>query len=232
MSDRDFALELLFNISAAMMHQSRLCEELVLWSSCEFGLITISDQFSTGSSIMPQKKNPDVAELIRGKTGRVYGNLIGLLTVMKGLPLAYNKDMQEDKEGVLDSAATVTNALVILEAMIGSMTVNSGAMLNAAKKGHLTATDLADQLVKKGVAFRDAHEITGRAVALAEQKGVDLSELEYDELRVIDSRIDSDMLVHLSLFNSMNARNSEGGTSEAQVHKQIAFFKQWLGDNR
>ncbi|GHV59986.1 argininosuccinate lyase [Campylobacterota bacterium] len=227
-SDRDFALELLFNISAAMMHFSRLCEELVLWSSSEFRFITISDQFSTGSSIMPQKKNPDVAELIRGKTGRVYGNLIGLLTVMKGLPLAYNKDMQEDKEGVLDSVVSIINSLKILEAMIKSMTINSGAMLNAAKKGHLTATDLADQLVQKGVAFRDAHEITGRAVALAEQKGVDLSELGYDELRTVDDRIDHAMLAHLSLFNSMNARNSEGGTAEVQVHKQIAFFKRWL----
>ena len=177
-SDRDFALELLFNISLIFTHASRLCEELILWSSQEFGYISISDAFSTGSSIMPQKKNPDVAELIRGKTGRVYGNLIALLTVMKGLPMAYNKDMQEDKEGVFDSVRTASTSLVILREMLKTTTWRKENMLKACKMGHLSATDLADYLVSAyNEPFRLAHNITGRLVALAESRGKDLSEL-------------------------------------------------------
>ena len=228
-SDRDFALEILFNIATMMMHISRLAEELILWSSYEFRFITISDEYATGSSIMPQKKNPDVPELLRAKTGRAYGNLMGLLTVMKGLPLAYNKDMQEDKEGVFDSVKHAKISLEILDAVLSTMQVNKEQMEKAAKIGHLTATDLADYLVEKvGVPFREAHFITGKAVALAEQKGIDISDLTYDELRSIDERIASDVVEYLNLRNSMNARNSYGATSEEQVAKQIAYFEEFL----
>ncbi len=228
-SDRDFALEMLFNISVLFTHISRLSEELILWSSYEFRWITMSDKFSTGSSIMPQKKNPDVAELLRGKTGRVYGNLMGLFTVMKGLPLAYNKDMQEDKEGVFDSIETATASLVILTEMLKTMKIEKENMLRACEIGHLTATDLADYLVKKGVPFRETHHISGRAVALAEKKGVDLSKLTLDELKSVDDRIDEGALEVLKHINSMNARRSYGGTSEESVRAQIAYFEEFLG---
>ena len=186
-SDRDFALEILFNISTLFVHLSRLSEELILWSSYEFKFITISDEFATGSSIMPQKKNPDVPELIRGKSGRVYGNLMSLLTVMKGLPLAYNKDTQEDKEGVFDSVDNALISLDILDALLKGITVHKEAMFRACQKGHLSATDMADYLVQRcDIAFRDAHFITGKAVALAEQKGVDLSLLSLADLQSID----------------------------------------------
>ncbi len=231
-SDRDFALEILFNISVLMMHISRLSEELILWSSYEFQFITLSDEYSTGSSIMPQKKNPDVPELLRGKTGRVYGNLISLLTVLKGLPLAYNKDMQEDKEGVFDSVETALISLEILKETISTMKINRDKMQKASKIGHLTATDLADYLVRKGIAFREAHFITGRAVAKAEEMGVDLSELSLDELKKIDSRIDEDVLETLSLTNSMNARDSKGGTSINSTKEQLLFFEKWLNEKR
>jgi len=228
-SDRDFALEMLFNISVLFTHISRLSEELILWSSYEFKWITMSDKFSTGSSIMPQKKNPDVAELLRGKTGRVYGNLMGLLTVMKGLPLAYNKDMQEDKEGVFDSVETAVASLVILSEMPGTMKIEKSNMLRACETGHLTATDLADYLVKKGVPFRETHHISGRAVALAEKRGIDLSKLTLDELKSIDERIEADALETIKHINSMNARNSYGATAKAQVEMQIAYFDEFLG---
>ncbi len=228
-SDRDFALEMLFNISVLFTHISRLSEELILWSSYEFKWITMSDKFSTGRSIMPQKKNPDVAELLRGKTGRVYGNLMGLLTVMKGLPLAYNKDMQEDKEGVFDSVETAVASLVILSEMLGTMKIEKSNMLRACETGHLTATDLADYLVKKGVPFRETHHISGRAVALAEKRGVDLSKLTLDELKSIDERIEADALEAIKHINSMNARNSYGATAKAQVEMQIAYFDEFLG---
>lgn len=227
-SDRDFALEILFNISVLFTHISRLSEELILWSSYEFKWITMSDKYSTGSSIMPQKKNPDVAELLRGKTGRVYGNLIGLLTVMKGLPLAYNKDMQEDKEGVFDSVETAVASLVILNEMLKTMKIESENMLKACKVGHLTATDLADYLVKKGVAFRETHHISGKAVAVAEKKGIDLSELSLDELKTVDSRIEDDAMEAIKHINSMNARKSLGGTSEESVLAQIKYFEDFL----
>ncbi len=227
-SDRDFALEILFNIATLMMHISRLSEELILWSSYEFGFVTLSDEYSTGSSIMPQKKNPDVPELLRGKTGRSYGNLISLLTVLKGLPLAYNKDMQEDKEGVFDSVETALISLEILKETLRTMRVNSDKMLKASKIGHLSATDLADYLVERGVPFREAHFITGKAVAKAEEEGVDLSELSLEKLKEIDDRIDEDILSVLSLRNSMNARESEGGTGEESTKKQLEFFVNWL----
>ena len=228
-SDRDFALELLFNISLIFTHASRLCEELILWSSQEFGYISISDAFSTGSSIMPQKKNPDVAELIRGKTGRVYGNLIALLTVMKGLPMAYNKDMQEDKEGVFDSVRTANTSLVILREMLKTTTWRKENMLKACKMGHLSATDLADYLVSAyNEPFRLAHNITGRLVALAESRGKDLSELSLEELKSIDSRFDEGALSALSLEASKEARKSSGGTSNESVEKQLVLINDFL----
>ena len=228
-SDRDFALEILFNISMLMMHASRISEELIIWSSSEFGFITLSDEYSTGSSIMPQKKNPDVPELIRGKTGRAYGNLMALLTVMKGLPLAYNKDTQEDKEGVFDSVKNALISIEILKETLKTMKVNKDKMYKACKIGHLTATDLADYLVKKGIPFREAHHITGRAVALAESKGVDLSDLSIEELKSIDDRIGDDL--DLSLENSMNSRKSYGATAPERVKEQIEYFEKFLKES-
>ena len=226
-SDRDFALEILFNIATLSMHMSRISEELIIWSTSEFAFVSISDKYATGSSIMPQKKNPDVPELIRGKTGRMYGNLISLLTVMKGLPLAYNKDTQEDKEGVFDSVENILISIDILNAVIKTITINKDKMKKASKRGHLTATDLADYLAKKGVPFREAHHITGRAVALAEDKGVDLSELSLEELQSIDERIGDD--ADMSLENSLNSRNSYGATAPSQVEKQLKYFEEFLG---
>ena len=227
-SDRDFAIEILFNIATLGMHMSRISEELIIWSSSEFGFVSISDKYATGSSIMPQKKNPDVPELIRGKTGRYYGNLISLLTVMKGLPLAYNKDTQEDKEGVFDSVENILLSLDILIAVMKTLTINKDKMYKASKIGHLTATDLADYLAKKGIPFREAHHITGRAVALAEEKGVDLSELSLEELKSIDNRIDD---ADMSLENSLNSRDSYGATSPKQVEIQLEYFKEFLNEN-
>ncbi len=228
-SDRDFALEILFNISTMMMHISRLSEEIILWSSYEFGFVELSDEYSTGSSIMPQKKNPDVPELLRGKTGRVYGALMGLLTVMKGLPLAYNKDTQEDKEGVFDAVATAHISLDILNEALKTMTVKPENMLAASKKGHLSATDLADYLVERcGVPFREAHFITGNAVARAEALGIDLSEIAYEELKAVDDRIGEDVMAYLQLSHSMNARTSAGGTATLRTLEQIVYFENYL----
>jgi len=229
-SDRDFALEILFNISMLIMHASRIAEEIIIWSTSEFAFITLSDEYSTGSSIMPQKKNPDVPELIRGKTGRIYGNLMALLTVMKGLPLAYNKDTQEDKEGVFDSVKNGLISIEILKEALQTMTINKENMLKSTKKGHLSATDLADYLVKKDIPFREAHHITGRAVALAESKGVDLSDLSIDELKSIDERIDKN--VDLSLKNSMNSRKSYGATAPERVKEQIEYFEKFLKEDK
>jgi argininosuccinate lyase len=228
-SDRDFALEILFNISTMMMHISRLSEELVMWSSYEFGFVELSDEYSTGSSIMPQKKNPDVPELLRGKTGRVYGALMGLLTVMKGLPLAYNKDTQEDKEGVFDAVETAEISLEILKEAIKTMQVKPQNMEKACAIGHLSATDLADYLVEKcGIPFREAHFITGRAVAKGEELGVDLSKMDFKYLKEIDERINEDVLEYLGLRHSMNARTSQGGTASERTKEQLAYFKNYL----
>lgn len=230
-SDRDFALEILFNISTLMMHISRLAEEIILWSSYEFRFVELSDAYSTGSSIMPQKKNPDVPELLRGKTGRVFGNLMGLLTVMKGLPLAYNKDTQEDKEGVFDSVETAEISLEILREALKTMTVKPQNMVRACKLGHLSATDLADYLVEHcDVPFREAHHITGRAVARAEVLGIDLSDIEYSELYAIDNRIKEDVIAYLAIEHSMNARTSQGGTAEVRTLEQIIYFDHYLKD--
>ena len=230
-SDRDFALEILFNISTMMMHISRLSEELILWSASEFAWVTLSDRHATGSSIMPQKKNPDIPELLRGKTGRVNGNLVALLTVMKGLPLAYNKDMQEDKEGVFDSVRTALLSLQVLNEMIADMKINSDKMEKSCMVGHLSATDLADYLVKEqGMPFRDAYHITGNVVNLAEEKNVDISELSLDELQSIDSRIGEGVVKLLDNRASMNARLSEGGTSTARTLDQISSLNNWLNN--
>lgn len=230
-SDRDFALEILFNISTLMMHISRLSEEIILWSSYEFRFVELSDQYSTGSSIMPQKKNPDVPELLRGKTGRVFGNLMGLLTVMKGLPLAYNKDTQEDKEGVFDSVETAELSLEILREALRTMTIKPQNMARACKLGHLSATDLADYLVEHcDVPFREAHHITGRAVARAEVLGIDLSDIDYTELHAIDERIKEDVIPYLAIEHSMNARISQGGTAEIRTLEQIIYFDHFLKD--
>ncbi len=231
-SDRDFALEILFNIATMMMHISRLSEELVMWSSYEFGFVELSDEYSTGSSIMPQKKNPDVPELLRGKTGRVYGSLMGLLTVMKGLPLAYNKDTQEDKEGVFDSVETATISLEILKEAIKTMEVKSHNMESACAVGHLSATDLADYLVEKcDIPFREAHFITGRAVAKGEEINVDLSKMDFKYLKEIDARINEDVMEYLGLRHSMNARTSEGGTATTKTKEQLEYFKKYLQGN-
>jgi argininosuccinate lyase len=228
-SDRDFALEILFNIATMMMHISRLSEELIIWSSSEFNYIALSDDYSTSSSIMPQKKNPDVPELLRGKTGRVNGNLISLLTVLKGLPLAYNKDMQEDKEGVFDSVETAALSLEILTEALRTMYVDKESMKKAAMIGHLSATDLADYLVQEqGVPFREAYKVTGAIVAYAQDRGVDLSSLTYEELHDLDKRIGPDALDKLNLENSMNARKSLGGTAIESVQKQIDHFEKLL----
>jgi len=228
-SDRDFALEILFNISTMMMHISRLSEELVMWSSYEFGFVELSDEYSTGSSIMPQKKNPDVPELLRGKTGRVYGSLMGLLTVMKGLPLAYNKDTQEDKEGVFDSVETAEISLEILKEAIKTMEVKSHNMESACAIGHLSATDLADYLVEKcDIPFREAHFITGRAVAKGEEINVDLSKMDFKYLKEIDERINEDVIEYLGLRHSMNARTSAGGTATTRTLEQLEYFKKYL----
>jgi len=232
-SDRDFALEILFNISTMMMHMSRLSEELIIWSTSEFGFVTLSDRHATGSSIMPQKKNPDIPELLRGKTGRVNGNLISLLTVMKGLSLAYNKDMQEDKEGVFDSVRTALLSLQVMNEMVADMTVNADKMEAACMIGHLSATDLADYLVKEaGLPFRDAYHIVGNVVNLAEEKGLDISELSLEDLQSIDGRIGEGVVALLDNRASMNARVSEGGTATVRTLEQVESLKKWLGNEK
>jgi argininosuccinate lyase len=221
-SDRDFAIEFTAAASIAMIHISRLSEELVLWMSQSFGFIDIADRFCTGSSIMPQKKNPDVPELARGKTGRVVGHLMGLITLMKGQPLAYNKDNQEDKEPLFDTVDTLKDTLRIFAEMVGGITVKPAAMERAALKGYATATDLADYMVKKGLPFRDAHEAVAHAVKAAISHNVDLSELPLTVLQQFNPKIDKDVYAVLSLRGSLNARNTLGGTAPAQVKAQIA----------
>lgn len=226
-SDRDFALDLLYDIAVIFTHTSRLCEEMILFSSSEFGFLTISDSFSTGSSIMPQKKNPDVCELIRGKTGRVYGNLISLLTIMKALPLAYNKDMQEDKAGLFDSVKTAKESLVILNAMLKEIKINKENMLKSCQKGHLLATDLADYLVReKNIPFRKAHFIVGRVVAEAEKQGIDISEIK--DLSKIDPIFDAKAMRLLNFENSLNSKQSEGSSSVKSVEKQIQILEDFI----
>ncbi len=232
-SDRDFAIEFAAAASLVMIHISRLSEELIIWMSQNFAFIKIADRFTTGSSIMPQKKNPDVPELARGKTGRVVGHLMGLITLMKGQPLAYNKDNQEDKEPLFDTVDTLKDTLRIFAEMMGGqltddgsrqggITVNAEAMERAALKGYATATDLADYLVKKGLPFRDAHEVVAHAVKFASERGIDLSDLPLDTLQSFNKSVGEDVYEVLSLRGSLNARNTLGGTAPAQVKLQIA----------
>jgi argininosuccinate lyase len=227
-SDRDFAIEFTAAASLAMVHISRLSEELILWMSQNFGFITLADRFTTGSSIMPQKKNPDVPELARGKTGRVVGHLMGLITLMKGQPLAYNKDNQEDKEPLFDTVDTLKDTLRIFAEMAGGITVRPEAMEQAALRGHATATDLADYLVKKGLPFRDAHETVAHAVKAATAQGKDLADLPLAQLQGFHAAIEADVFEMLSLRGSLNARNVLGGTAPVQVRAQIARHRSRL----
>ncbi len=226
-SDRDFCLEFLFNSAVTMMHLSRLAEELIIWSSAEFNFIELPDAYTTGSSIMPQKKNPDVLELIRGKTGRTYGNLVSLLTVMKGLPLTYNRDMQEDKEPIFDSADTVKSSLSIISELIPLIKFNRDTIERIAG-GFCLATDVAEYLVKKGVPFRKAHEITGKMVRYCIEKGISLEELSIEDMKRFSPLIGPDILSLLSPENSVKAKNSTGGTSPSQVRNQIRILKRSL----
>ena len=227
-SDRDFCLELMSAFSILMMHLSRLSEELILWSSWEFKFIDLDDSYTTGSSIMPQKKNPDMAELIRGKTGRVYGNLMGLLTTLKGLPLAYNKDMQEDKEGVFDSLDTVKMCLEVLAPMLTTMKVNAKNTYRAAQKGFINATDLADYLVKKGMPFRAAYKIVGTIVAECIDKDCVLDNLPLSDYQKHSELFAEDLYEEISLETCVNKRLSKGGASPQSVRAQIAVLKKEL----
>ncbi|MGP6087765.1 argininosuccinate lyase [Antarctobacter jejuensis] len=228
-SARDFALEFLSVASISAMHLSRFAEELVIWSSAQFRFVTLSDRFSTGSSIMPQKKNPDAAELIRAKIGRIFGANVALMMVMKGLPLAYSKDMQEDKEQVFDAADNWMLALAAMEGMVRDMSANTPALETAAAHGFSTATDLADWLVREtGLPFRDAHHVTGSLVAKAEAKGCDLPDLSLDEMQEVHGNIDASIYDVLGVHNSVRSRTSYGGTAPDQVRAQIAAWKERL----
>jgi argininosuccinate lyase len=230
-ADRDFAMEFLSAASICMIHLSRLSEELVLWSTAEFGFITLSDAFATGSSIMPQKKNPDVPEIVRGKTGRVVGDLVALLTLMKSLPMAYNRDMQEDKEPLFDAVDTLKACLHINTQMIPRITINRETMRKAASIGFLNATDMADYLVGQGVPFRRAHECVGHAVAYALDQGKELDRLTLEELKRFAPQIKADIFEHLTLTYMIDRRQSQGGTATANVARAIADAKKVLADD-
>ena len=227
-SDRDFCAELMSSLAILMMHLSRFSEEIILWSSWEFQFVELSDAYTTGSSIMPQKKNPDMAELVRGKTGRVYGDLMGLLTTLKGLPLAYNKDMQEDKESVFDACDTVKMCLQVFTGMIATMTAKKENMKRAAQKGFINATDLADYLVKKGMPFRSAYKISGQLVAYCIQNGTVLEELPLETYKTYSELFENDLYNEIDLVTCVEKRISEGGTSTASVLAQIAYVKETL----
>ncbi|CAK1609627.1 MULTISPECIES: argininosuccinate lyase [Streptococcus] len=231
-SDRDFILEFLSNASMLMMHMSRFCEEIINWCSFEYQYISLSDSFSTGSSIMPQKKNPDMAELIRGKSGRVYGNLLGLLTVMKSLPLAYNKDLQEDKEGMFDTVETILNSLDVLAGMLSSMQVNKAKMQQSTENDFSNATELADYLAEKGLPFREAHEIVGKLVLDSIKHGKNIQDWDLEELQVYHPLIEEDIYIYLCPETAVQRRNSLGGTGFEQVKYQIEQAKKELeGEN-
>ena len=227
-SDRDFLLDLNYACSVSMIHLSRLCEEIILWSTSEFGFITLSDSYSTGSSIMPQKKNPDFAELIRGKSGRVVGDLVALLVTMKSLPLAYNKDLQEDKEGAMDAAKTLYDCMICMKGMIATMSINQDAMDEQAKKGYLAATDVADYLAKKGMPFRKAHEVVGHLVLLCDKRGCDLSDLSLDDFRAESELFERDITEALDLESIVAARTTFGGTGHSAVKEQMEQAKNVL----
>ncbi len=230
-SDRDFLLDLMYACSVSCMHLSRLAEEIILWSTSEFGFVTLSDSFSTGSSIMPQKKNPDFAELVRGKTGRVVGDLVALLVTMKGLPLAYNKDLQEDKEGAIDAAKTLEDCYACMAGMIGTMQVNADAMMTQAKKGYLAATDVADYLAKKGMPFRRAHEVVGHLVLLCDQRGCDLDDLSLEDFKGASDLFEADIVEALDLKSIVAARTTEGGTGHEAVRAQMNKALEQLADD-
>jgi argininosuccinate lyase len=227
-SDRDFCAELMSSISILMMHLSRFSEEIILWSSWEFKFVELSDAFTTGSSIMPQKKNPDMAELVRGKTGRVYGDLMALLTTLKGLPLAYNKDMQEDKESVFDAVDTVKMCLQVFAPMIDTLKANTANMKLAAQKGFINATDLADYLVKKGMPFRSAYKISGSLVAYCIQNNTVLEDLPMETYLQYSDLFDEELYTAIDLMVCVEKRISEGGTSVASVQKQINYVREML----
>ena len=231
-SDRDYCIELLSALSILMMHLSRMCEELIMWCSWEFRFVEMDESYSTGSSIMPQKKNPDMAELIRGKTGRVYGDLMGLLTVMKSLPLAYNKDMQEDKEGVYDAIDTVKICLEVFAPMVATMNVREDNLRAAAGHGFINATDAADYLVRQGLPFRDAYTAVGKLVAYCTQNGKLLEELPLETLREISPAFGEDVYEALSLDTCVNDRKVEGGPAEASVNAQIVRLEKFIADAR
>ncbi len=228
-SDRDFVLDFLYASAVVCMHLSRLSEELVLWSTMEFGFISISDSFCTGSSIMPQKKNPDVPELVRGKTGRVYGHLMGLLTTMKGLPLTYNKDMQEDKEGLFDAADTVEICIEVFVKLLPEITFNRERLKNAAGEGYLVATDLADYLVRKGLTFRDAHEVSGKMVLYAMDQAQELHKLTIAEMKRFSRQIDEDVYEWLDPESCIRRRTIPGGTGFESVAQDVYAAKEELG---
>ena len=231
-SDRDFILEFLSNASILMMHMSRFCEEIINWCSFEYQYISLSDSFSTGSSIMPQKKNPDMAELIRGKTGRVYGHLLGLLTVMKSLPLAYNKDLQEDKEGMFDTVETILNSLDVLAGMLSSMQINKKKMQESTENDFSNATELADYLAEKGLPFREAHEIVGKLVLDSIKHGKNIQDWDLEELQAYHPLIEEDIYIYLRPETAVQRRNSLGGTGFEQVKHQIEQAKKELkGEN-
>jgi len=230
-ADRDFCIDLLTALSTIMMHLSRFCEEIILWSTNEFKFIELSDAYSTGSSIMPQKKNPDMAELIRGKTGRVYGHLLGLLTTLKGLPMTYNKDMQEDKEAVFDAIDTVKMCLPVFTNMLSTATFLKDNMLHGAKGGFSNATDAADYLTKKGVPFRDSHEILGRLVLYCIEKNCMLEDLTMTELKAISPVFGEDYYEAVTLESCVSGRNIPGGPAQAQTLKVIELNKKWLEEN-
>lgn len=231
-SDRDFCVELLSCYSIIMMHLSRFCEEIILWSSWEFKFVTLSDAFTTGSSIMPQKKNSDMAELIRGKTGRVYGDLMAILTTLKGLPLAYNKDMQEDKEGIFDGIETVKKCLKVFTPMLSSMQVLKDNMYKAAQKGFINATDLADYCVKKGMPFRSAYKAVGEIVAKCVKENKILEDISLEEYKAVSPLFEEDLYEEISLETCVNKRNSQGGTSPSSCKKQIEIIENFISNQK
>jgi argininosuccinate lyase len=231
-SDRDFLLDLSYAASVSCVHLSRLAEEIVLWSTSEFGYITLSDAFSTGSSIMPQKKNPDFAELIRGKTGRVVGDLVQLLITLKALPLAYNKDLQEDKEGAIDAARTLEDCYTCMTGMISTMKVNADAMRESAGKGYLAATDVADYLAKKGMPFRRAHEVVGHLVLLCDQRNCGLEDLAIEDFRAESDLFEADIVAMMDLRAIADARTTEGGTGRSAIVNQLAAVEESIQSDR
>ena len=229
-ADRDFALEALFCGSVCMAHLSRFCEEIIWWANPLFGYITLSDKHSTGSSIMPQKKNPDVAEIMRGKTGRVYGNLFNLMTIMKGIPLTYNRDLQEDKIPFIDTDKTVRHSLSLMADMLEGITFHPERMRKALSAGFLNATELADYLVTRGMPFREAHHVSGRAVAMAEELGVGLENLTLDQFRSLSDLIGEDVYTALDYDTAVARRNVPGGTGPQSVARQLENIKRWLDE--